>query len=218
MAHPLEHSLRDYIPEHIEMEVRFGNDPCGLQKTVEKINQILDVSLLENILVKKDFSTIIHSPELFWLAFCKAATIPYQSDGIVLFQTTLKNKSLTIMGIKKTVKEINKLMEELRQLLAKNYDQKKETTLIPIYVSHYYVLREKADLIDITDSTSREPNFSKDFFNDCVRPTIPRLVRSLGATCSEIILKQSYIYEPLLGILKEEIKSLKVEWSHSFTI
>lgn len=74
---------------------------------IENINVVISLSSLNDHLLRRDFGTIMESPELFWQAFCKALSLT-QKEKSGLYSLTVSGDLLTLSGVKTGISLANR--------------------------------------------------------------------------------------------------------------
>ena len=170
------------------------------------------VSSLENAFSRRDFSEIIESPELFWLAFCKAFS---QIDGedSDCFATSLKGKTLTISGKEHIILDLQKCVEQIRKLFARGMQERTSFTILPVKISTKIFIRDNAEFIDLTDwLNDRNFNLYETWFGSFVEPTMQSFCELIGVTCSDVVVPIRYKCVEEQGVLSEDVKAFKIDW------
>lgn len=184
-----------------------GFGPPAQMAMDENFNK--DIGLLENAVSRRDFGKIIESPELFWLAFCKAFS-QIKGENNNALSTSLQGKILTISGKEHIVQ---KFVEEIRKLFVKGHTEKSGFVVLPIKICDYYFVREKIDTIDLTDWLSdRNVKLCENWFNSYVRPTMQSFCESIGAVCSDVVVSQKIVDDEDDGVQNKDVTAFKIDW------
>lgn len=192
---------------HIDL---FGFGPPPQMARAENFNK--DISSLENSFSRRDFSEIIESSELFWLAFCKAFSQISGEDSDA-FSTSLQGKKLTISGKEHIIPDVQKCVEQIRQIFVKGMLERTGFTILPVKVCDKIFIRESSEIIDLTDWLSdRNFHLYKTWFGSFVKPTMQSFCESIGATCSDVVVSQKIVDDEDFGVQSKSIKAFKVDW------
>jgi len=106
-------------------------------------------------------------------------------------------------------------VEAIRDVFMKNVKKHTDFTIVPIQPGTHYFLMKNAEVIDLRDQKAKNSTISEFWFRDYVRPTMPSLADSLGATCSNEVLPIKYISERT-GNQQKDIEVFKIDWSNSY--
>lgn len=166
---------------------------------------------LHTALSTNDVISIIRDKALFWTAFCQEAS-KLEGTHIHCFHTLIAGDKITISGIEHIHKNLQNIVEVIRNLFAVSLDEKRGVTIVPIDLASDIFICEKADCIDLTRWLIDDRNkIFCAWFKSFIRPCLPGLSEILAAKFSEETIGQSFMHEP--GVpLTESVTSITIEW------
>lgn len=156
---------------------------------------------------EKSHEEIIENPKLFWGLFCK--NYKPEKDRKNFFDVVVKGETLTISGKDHIIKPVESAVEKLRLFFVDGYrDHKVDILLLEFPTGLFF---EKNTDIETIDLRSKK-DVSGQFFNCYIKPFLPNLANSLGATYSEAkVIKRVMRIEGFMPKNKE-VDVLRINW------
>ncbi|MBA3815947.1 MAG: hypothetical protein H0X29_05410 [Parachlamydiaceae bacterium] len=196
----------------------FGGFGYGYATTSVTCDEIIDISSLESAFSKNDLSEIIESPNLFWLAFCKAYNdverkclkINKNRDA---FSVSIHGKMLHIAGLEHIIADIQQFIEELRTLFIKGHIKIGGFKILSIKLATDYFLKAETEIVDLSNwIENKDIKLYQTWFEEFIQPTLPNLFNSLGAKCSESLISQKILTPDYA--CRDEVKAFEFNWEN----
>jgi hypothetical protein len=163
----------------------------------------VDISHVMDAISRKDYISILESPELFWLAFCSV----YKTDVLQDVKISITEKSSVTNRIKRTI-------EEFRVYCLKGYKEHRNISLSVVKRTSDIFIRERQTLIDLTDWLSDScPKIFGSWFLRCILPFLEDLCKLIGAELTRSTGSQ--MVESDRTISAYECLILEIKWAVS---
>jgi len=162
-------------------------------------------------LLHSDAISIIQDSNLFWLTFCKEASLlEEKKNAVISFKES--GNTLTVKACEKDyLSEMRSQIEKIRKIFLKNFIKKEDFTLACIGGMFRYSVRESSPVIN-EGEIERSDYISSRLFNDILQPSLPGLFQTFGARSVKCKIPQK-IYSPYLKkVITEELEGFKVRW------
>jgi hypothetical protein len=168
---------------------------------------------VQDLINRRRFSTVIKSKELFWQAFCMAyfqARLPW----VEFFDIQVKGNSFKEKGWKSDIAEIQTGVEKIRTFFLESYEQRNTLTMAQVEIDSSHVkIAKEAEVIDLRPFSL--PLIRTAHYEPVIKPALPSLLRSLGASVSGIEKEQKCIVYEFSGIKSQKVACLKIDWNQT---
>lgn len=171
-----------------------------------------DLSQVEEKLLRKDYSSIINSSDLFLNLFYKAASDLSHVADSTTFSIIRKDRKITITAKEHNRKDFEKGVEQIRTLFLQNYGDNKPSTIVAIdCVGEKFLRAPSAELIDVTKSLGdKSGSIMGHIYERYILPSMPSVAKSLGAVYSDTVVNQQY--KTIGGSQTKEVEGFQVNF------
>lgn len=144
---------------------------------IEKETEILD-----NLILRRDFETVIKDKELFWLLYCKAISQKGKIEYLHL-KMNVHQKNIEIIGNSIVIHAFRKAIDELQTLFEKNYVNKSFTLQVIHFDQWNNTYINDTDQSDILANSSKI-RLIHDEYPFIFQPVFPYFCQLINANCT----------------------------------
>lgn len=174
--------------------------------------EFFDISEPLTLLERKDNFSIVKSSSCFFALFAKIYR-ELEIDNYPLFTVVQTNARLQFCCNKSTQQEVTNAIETIRQIFLESFKKQASVTIAQLEADNeYYFVESSPRMINLQDKQGIDAKK----FDNIVRPCLVKLFQTLGGTCQETTVLQSFSSSRL----SKELKSCGEEpaFSISFTV
>lgn len=168
-----------------------------------------NVSHVIDAISRKDYASILESPELFWLAFC--SVYANKSD---CFSAVLEGSSITIAGRLRIIAQIKKTIEEFRVYCWNGCKERKNISLSVVKIADNNYIRETQEVINLENWLAPScPRIDQTWFLEAILPFLGDLCKLIGGELTQSRKLQKVRGDDCIG--DRECLILDIRWATS---